>query len=303
MSPTQPKRRKYLRNGDRWVTTEEVVFCRLWFEFLIFSPSYELARKHRAGTLTDADRARLPADFTDVLAVYDDLGDIQRIEFDDWWQDRGIQLFGYQGETPRIGPIDVLVRENPAKLETLIVRADEYIKGRWHRQGEQPAAILAIPLGLSKAQISLQLDHLLSLYDDDLKEIKSEPPKYGLHGRKRDTKSLLRYMKCLLVKAQFPELRLYQIGAIAELSSTYSSRFEEEEDIEDRHALKILTSRAISRGLMIAENAARGIFPSYTRNEHTVAPNWEEMCRVIDSRGDWLDGLEEDNFNHESMPQ
>ncbi|QDC38706.1 hypothetical protein [Sphingobium fuliginis] len=285
------ERRKYLRNGERWVTINEVVYCRLWFEFLVFSPSYELARKHRAGTLTDSDQARLPADFADVLAVFDDLGDIQRITFDDWWLDKGFRFFGYQGEQPRVGVIDVLFRENPAQLETLLMRGAEYINERWSKQGQQPSAIVAIPLSLTKAQMAQHLEHALAPYKEKLSYLTPQPPKYGLHGRKRDTNSLFRYMKCLLVKAQFPEIKLYQIGAVAGLSSTYSSRFEENEDIEDRHALKILTSRAISRGLMIAENAARGIFPSYNRNEHAVAPNWEEMRHIIDSRGDWLDSL------------
>lgn len=291
MAAPVSERRKSLRNGDGWVTPSDLAFCELWFEFLLFSPSYELARKHRAGTLADGDRARLPADFDAVLAVYDDLGDVLRITFDDWWRERGIRLFGYQGEQPRVGVIDVLFRENPAQIETLLVRGAEYIKERWNEQGQPPSAIVSIPLGLTKAQMALHLEYALAPYKEQLSYLTQQPPKYGLHRKKRDLNSLLRYMKCLLIKATFPELKLYQVGVVAELSVTYSSRVDQEDAVEDRHALKILTSRAISRGLMIAENAARGIFPSYAKNEHAVAPDWNAMYEIIDSRNDWLESV------------
>ncbi len=278
-----------LQTDERWAGREEAIFGMLWFEFLAVSPSYELARKRRTGTLNQTDQARLPSDFDNVLAVYDDLGDVQRISFDDWWIDRGFRFFGYQGEKPRVGPIDVLVRENCDPLNTLMTRADAYLKGRWREQGQQPSAILAIPLGLSKSQIANQITYLLSLYDKSLKSFPTEPPKYKPLGKKRDTSSLFRYLNCVTVKSYHPELKLHEIGTIADLSSTYSARLQTEDSIDDRHALKILTSRAISRGMMIAENAARGVFPSYMKVAHAVKFDWPDIGEILESRQDWLD--------------
>ena len=51
----------------------------LWFEYLAISPSYEMARRHRKGLRID--KSMLPADFEQVLAVYDDLGNVQQSLF------------------------------------------------------------------------------------------------------------------------------------------------------------------------------------------------------------------------------
>ena len=65
--------------------SEPTTAYQLMFEFLLLSPSYELARRARSGQLTAADRTRLPADFKQVLATYDLLGDVNGILFRQWW--------------------------------------------------------------------------------------------------------------------------------------------------------------------------------------------------------------------------
>ena len=63
---------------------------------------------------------------------------------------------------------------------------------------------------------------------------------------------------------------------IAKLSTAHSDYIKANRNRPDvdltteRNALKILTSRALLRGHMIAENAARGIFPSYAKCEHAL---------------------------------
>lgn len=280
--------------NDRWANREQVIFGKLWFEFLLFSPSYELARKCRTDTLDAADRRRLPDDFETVLAVYDDLGDVQRITFDDWWFATGIRFFGYQGERPSVHAFDALLPETPDPAGRLSRFAADYVEGRWHEQGRQPSLVVSIPIGLPKARIMDQVANLLAGTPVSRRKIESNPPKYPIHGKKRDTDSLFRYIKCVLHKAYYhPHLKLWEIGVMAELSTTYSSRLAKGQGtVENQQALKILTSRALHRGMMIAENAARGLFPSYGRCEHAVAPDWVALGRLLESRQDWEDSRE-----------
>lgn len=274
--------------SDRWANREQVVFAALWFEFLMFSPSYELARKERAGALTEADRQRLPADFEAVLAVYDDLGDIRRVTFDDWWLEKGIRFFGYQGERPSVQAIEALLPETPEPLDRLTRRAENYISGRWHEQGQSPSLIVSIPIGLPKARILDQIIDILAKTPENRREVGA--PKYALHGNKRDSNSLFRYIKCVLHKAYFPELKLWEIGVLSQLSTAYSERLAKGQgSVEDQQALKIMTSRALRRGIRIAENAARGIFPHYKTCPHAVAPNWKALGDMLESRQDWED--------------
>ena len=94
------------RKDGLWAT--KVGFYLLWMEYLAISPSYELARRWRMGSLTKDEQQRLPADFDAVLSVYDDLGDVQRTDFRDWWQDRAMAVFGHEGVKPRVRRVDTL---------------------------------------------------------------------------------------------------------------------------------------------------------------------------------------------------
>ena len=93
------------RQGDRWVNYDQLKWASLWFRFLAISPSYELARKCRAGELTGTEA--LPADFDAVLAVYDDLGDVQVMHFQHWWKGGALRHFGYSGNKPTVTRIGV----------------------------------------------------------------------------------------------------------------------------------------------------------------------------------------------------
>lgn len=278
------RKRPPITTDDRWVDPMDYTFCTVWFTYLRISPSYELARKHRNGTLTDADTARLPADFDAVLAVYDDLGDVQQVQFLPWWKKTGIRYLGNEGIRLSLGPITVLNTNQPDPLSVVSYFANEYIDKKWTKQGRPTTAIISVPLGLTKTEIRAQLDFLLTKYDDELKVAPPRSAKYSIESGKKDADSLFKYQKCVVCRACIPEMPLHEIGAISEISSTYSGRvLDGSATADDKERLRILTSRAILQGLMLAENAARGIFPSHSNNEHAVSPNWDELGDLLNS--------------------
>lgn len=255
----------------------------MWFEYLALSPSYELARKFRAGELTDADRGKLPADFDTVLAVYDDLGDVQSVSFEQWWLETGIPLFGYQGEKPRVARVSLLKPDTIEPVVKMKSGAQAYVDGAWHQQGQQTTLVLAIPVGLPKAQIAKQVAAFVEKLPEAERQTVSRPPKYQLVKRKLDRDSLFKYIMCMWLRANAPKVALWRIGVHAKVSSTYSGRLDptaklpRHQQTDDRNALKILTSRALNRAHMMAENAARGLFPTYVKCDHAVAPDWQEI--------------------------
>lgn len=290
LTDLKPAGPSLVRKGDVWA--KRVEFFRLWMEFLTISPSYELARRYRAGVLSDDERARLPEDFEDVLAVYDDLGDVQRQHFQSWWLERGIDNFGYQGRKPSVRRIAMLKQTKQSAQEALI-KTEAYVKGAWREQGRQSTLIMAIPVGLTKAQVTRHIVAQLSKIPSKQRSITTKKPKYQLAGKKLDSKSLFRYLATVLFRARLPKLPLWRIGALANVSSTYSKRLDTKAKIEsntsteDRLALKILTSRAFYRGSMIAENAARGVFPSYKYCQYAVEADPDMLKELIVSRKEW----------------
>lgn len=278
------------RRGGLWAPRRDVAYYMMWFEYLALSPSYELARKFRAGILTDADRAKLPADFHTVLAVYDDLGDVQAVSFEQWWLETAIPLFGYQGEKPRVARVSLLKPETIEPAAKLKSSAQGYVDGAWHKQGQQTTLVLAIPVGLPKAQIAKQVAAFVEKLPEAERQTVSRPPKYKLVKRKLDSKSLFKYIMCMWLKANAPKVALWRLGVHAKVSSTYSDRLDpmaklpRNQQTDDRNALKILTSRALNRAHMMAENAARGLFPTYAKCAHAVAPDWREIDRQRKAR-------------------
>lgn len=276
------------RGDGVWAT--KLGFYLLWMEYLAVSPSYELARRYRTGVLTDAERENLPADFDAVLAVYDDLGDIQRVSFLDWWSERGLTVFGYEGAKPRVRRMDSL-RSN--RHRNAAARVQEFIEGEWTEQGQPNAMLVSIPIGLPKTQITRQIGKLLARYEDEHRILPERKAKYPLVGTRQRKDTLFRYLFVIWVRCAMPRQALWRVGVRARVSDTYSreldakARVRRGEQDYDRNVLAVLTSRAWSRGLALAENAARGRFPSYEMPEHAVTPNTHELWDLVSTRRRW----------------
>ena len=277
-----------LRKDGLWAT--KLGFYLMWMEYLAISPSYELARRYRMGSLTKEEQQRLPADFDRVLSVYDDLGDVQRTDFRDWWQDRAMAVFGHEGVKPRVRRVDTLTTTHNKRAAE---RLQTFVDGEWQEQAQPNTALVSIPLGLTKTQITRQLNKILESYDEQLRTSAKPSAKYPLLGTRQRKNTLFRYLAVVWMRSAMPRQALWRVGARAKVSDTYSPELDPKarvvrgEQIYDREVLTILASRAWSRGVALAENAARGRFPSYDKVEHGLEPNLHELWELVGSRRKW----------------
>ena len=277
-----------LRHGGLWAT--KVGFYLMWMEYLAISPSYELARRYRMGSLTDEQLQILPADFDTVVSVYDDLGDVQRTDFRDWWQGRAMTVFGHEGVKPRVRRVDTLTTKRNKRAAE---RVQAFVDGEWQEQAQPNTAMVSIPLGLTKTQITRQLNKILESYDEHLRTSAKPYAKYPLLGTRQRKDTLFRYLAVVWMRSAMPRQALWRVGARAKVSDTYSPELDPKarvvrgEKIYDREVLTILASRAWSRGVALAENAARGRFPSYDKVEHGLEPNLHELWELVGSRRKW----------------
>jgi len=281
-----------IREGDRWITFGAMMKVAAWFEFLCFSPSYDLARRYRVGELSPD--ASLPRDFDTVLAVYDDLGDVS-CGMADWWLGGAYRQFGQGGKKPGVVGLGTASSNNP-EFDRIATNLERYRQTEWVAQGERTVMVVAIPVGLPKAQIGKQVALLLEDFPEDDRILSPQAPKYQITGKKLDWDSIYRYRRCLDAKADLADATLWQIGLRADLSSTYTKLLNAPDEpphkqTEYRQALKILTSRGLNRGHMIAENAARGVFPTYSACQDAVPLDWDRIRRqrrnqAIDAIGD-----------------
>lgn len=290
-SSLQTRRKDYSQKG---VYADPHSFHRLWFEFLLLSPSFELARRFRAsgGKLSDDDMAKLPSDFDSVLEVFDDFGDLQRTFFRPWLQARGLRLFGVPGDRPTTKLLYKLdgTGEQP-EIET-IKSVERYLTAGWKQQNRPEVLLLSVPLNIPK---QAALKELKKILDEHLAG--TELPmvaKYRLASKGMHRQNVVDALTVLFVRAARPDFKLWQVGVEAKVSETYSKLFDAKtskrtaNNATDFRILEMMTSRKLRLAKHLIENAARGRFPDQSEPEHMVEFDAKEFSEIISARNRWI---------------
>ena len=269
------------------------VAYELMFEFLRLSPSYELARKHQNEGLTDEELARLPDDFDLVLNTYQLLGDVQKTLFREWWLERGLKVFGNPFNKPKIHRIGVLEEGKRYATKSVASAVLKYMEGSREQEGLSKSALLAVPLSLKRSEIRKQLEQILDRIPE--KSFEQGPaPQIKLVCKRLRTKTLLTGLRLLWFKAAKPKWELWRLGAHSRLSTTYSPvlksgnprRVNDTLESVDREMMTKITSRALKKFEAIAENAARGRFPTNGTVQQSTF-NYPELSKRIQTKNRW----------------
>jgi hypothetical protein len=201
------------------------------FYYLMISPSYWLA--HRQVHLNEAiPESEQPKDFDQVLEVYKRFGDIYSSHFIEWWDQTGKDLFAEKNTKDRI-----LISIDPTKHKQELL--DDFME-------------------------------LLAKLDSREKKIPSSKIQFEVN--KIRVTSLHNRYQLVLAKAEFfqNKIKKEQLWKLAKYIGINSTKTKEirlnskktSANLETRTYLSILASKNLSDALCIAENAARGKFPS-----------------------------------------
>ncbi len=252
--------------GTSKVYAEQDWRFQLFFEYLRISPSYAMA----AACKNVEELTKLLGDRQQAIAVwktYNDVGDVFGVLYRDWWLSKGIGLFGIKSARPRVESVAALQgSESPSNIvETSTADLSRFLQSRYTEQGMPTSLLVSIPIGLKRAAMLKQLKAMLDALELDL----ASTPKgiYVLAKNKMRQSRLLSGLRLVYMKAAKPKDELWRASARAKISKTHNdlNPSAEKKDIksaEARRMLTIMASRLLHDTLIIAENAARGIFPS-----------------------------------------
>ena len=260
------------------------------FEFLRLSPSYELARKHRTKGLTQREIASLPADFDQVLKTYELLGDVSTEFFRSWWLRRGLQVFGNPYKKPRVHCIGVLNAGKIIDLSEITSPIVSYLDNERNEEGLQASILLSVPITLKRSDLIKQISKLITANAELDTEV-DKKPQLKLVSKRLRPNVLLKGLRLLWLKAAKPNWELWRLGAKAELSDSYSKELDPnapkkvKTDLEkdDRIIMSKITSRYLTKYEAIAENAARGLFPT-DRPVLSVGYDYELIAKRLHAR-------------------
>jgi len=214
---------------------------RLFFEFLQISPSYDLAHQYRHKKISQKVFKNLPKDFDKVLMLYDKIGDVNRISFDDWWDKAGITLLAPDRKKAKI-----IYQINLTKPKEKILKEFQQFIDDINFKPFNPIA----------PQISFLNNrmHVATLVDRHLLVI--ERSKLGLN-KTTDKSSKVPYWK-MASESQISTSNIRFGKALPQILKDESKR---KSNKKKKNYLTMLISKNLKEALYISENAARGVFP------------------------------------------
>lgn len=252
------ERFKYREFGSDYAKSG--IFTRLdWryellVDYLKESPSYQLARRARLAK-PGLKPIGTPKDWGSVLAVYEDFGDLFRIEESKWWSSAGRHLFGVKAKEPELLNLGLTKKSltEPSSLEDALTE--------WGEMDSPESLVLAIPTSLTKKEAMTQFAALLKTQKFRTQPTSAAKPKYQLSSSKLRKPTLVLGPWALhLYKKGVP---LWKIGYQLKLSESSIQDIDSGVSVSTAKSyLSILASKLIHKAELIAENAARGRFPS-----------------------------------------
>lgn len=263
-----------------WSTKGIKGYVMLMLEFMKLSPTYELARKANNEGLSKAEKKSLPKDFDQVLATYEEFGDISTISFNDWWESKGIYIYGSEFQKPQVRLIANV--EKDEKIEPQFHYAlDRYFKVMRVAEGEVPSLILAVPLGMNKRYLMKQITLLINKAGVEV-PVRAKKAKKELTAQRLRSAPLFTMLHLLRNKAANPNLELWRLGVIAKVSPANMNGLDAmaakvtSKTTDQRINMQILTSRYLLKAKRLVEHSARGNFPRSTPIDLPDF-NYEEM--------------------------
>jgi hypothetical protein len=223
----------------------------LLVDYLKLSPSYSLVCRDEKTPINANER---PKDWKLLMATFADFGNVHKIRESQWWASKGRSLFGIKAVKSETFVVGLSEKNFIANDDYEI--ADQI----WQSMSKPETLVIAIPLNQSKFQVMKQFREIIKATDFK-SHASSIEPKYKLQSSKLREFTLAHGITAL--KAYKRGKQLWEIGYQLELSPASVLNIEQGRDVAiAKSYLQIQASKLVHKAELIAENAARGRFPS-----------------------------------------
>lgn len=195
-------------------------------------------------------RYQLPADHQQVLAVYQDFGDLSSYRTGTWWKTTGWQLFGLKAPLPLVRTHAKLDENNPSSTVN------------WTGVN---SLVLTIPSTLTLQQAMRGVRFRLMQEELRTTVSASIAPRYTLKAIRLRKDTLHLGAVALSWYRAKPKMPLWEIGHKLKLVpimifNLQQEKLHPEEYAHEKATLATAARRLIRQAILIAENAARGRF-------------------------------------------
>ena len=274
---------KFEEHGSNWESSGLYAASDWRYDALIdylkLSPSYKLVCEWARGKQKTIP-VNAPKDWHKLVKTYEDFGDVFRIPENRWWDSRGRELFGIKAAQSQTFIVSI---SDAGRLSGTQALAKS--QKLWEDMAKPDCLVIAIPTNQTKQMALKQINAIIK------------------GNTFKDTKPKLVKAKYELVRSKLREstikfgtiaLRLYQeggplwvIGNSLNLSPAHTIVMDvknnaapQEPNLSERKTrLGVLASKLIAKATLIAENAARGLYPTDTPCKYAI--KFESATRKV----------------------
>lgn len=242
---------KLFGSSAKRVLLEPNIEHLIFHQCLILSKSYEIAHRIRANKIRKIDS--IPKDIDLVLKIYDLTGNVYGQPFEKWWLKKGHHIFYDNKPLKRIS----LTLDLEKNTTQLISKVSEAI--RLAKESNKKSGSNKITFRVNKIR-PVSMFYRLFLVEDRCHYLKE--------GRD------LPYWK-LATEMNFPSNRVVALNkGIRNIDEANKAR----------EYLSMLVSRKLVEAKFLAENAARGIFPSISPFSSALNFDYASLVKIVDTQ-------------------
>jgi len=272
---------------------------KLYYEYLRFSPSYFFAHLEKNELLNLKENYAVPIEHESVYQTYVEFGDVWSQDFTTWINNDGGHAFSDEYEQKRgLYLITAHKASDPdnEKIEDYFEETKRATRGINHlfkSHWRTNFLLLLLPTALTKEEIHSDINLLLDTLDPRMLEKEDNLHPYfqsKFTDNKFNLETMRRGVELLKQKALYPNIELWRLGLKCNVSEKYTKKLDirsdkkiknkDGEEEKDRLTLANLTRRALNNAEVMAENAARGIYPSYDQ-KYKVKFNYEDIGKRV----------------------
>ena len=248
-------------------------------DYLKLSPSYKLicewARKGSKAIPINA-----PKDWKQLVKTHEDFGDVWRIPESRWWDSRGKALFGIKAAKAQ-----TFIVGNSDGSSLINSKTSTQSQKTWQDMGNPECLVLAIPTNQTKQMALKQITAIVRAGNFASTKPKMIKPKYELiRSKLREPTIKLGTIALKMYQNGYP---LWMIGNQLALSPAHHIELDDEGNpnanelnlAEKKVRLQILASKLVTKAELIAENVARGLYPTDAPNRYAI--KFESATRKV----------------------
>jgi hypothetical protein len=246
----------------------------LCWDYLRISPSYWLVHQETMGKIRISKRQRSGLGLAQVEQTYDVMGNVYNTTFRDWYINHARSAFGLAGqaEAACVAHWPAIKNLTPSDFATLAAQGEAWAKATLSTYGDCGALVLILPATSRPSGSAGYASPLLKKLWPALIAERNIP--YKIHSEsKQRLQALWQNLALVRLVAAYWQEERWRIGA---RFARYQWKNNEARSLdpkaprgrpltgesEARRLVSIRINRKLTYALRVAENAARGVFPS-----------------------------------------